>query len=106
MTHTPATNYWLSIGRNVGAEPMNATDWRYFCHELARIAGRHGSTITSVRGGVAQWDGNDEDTFLLLVTIPARNVARIRKDLARLARDYEQDAIGFVGGNDDGLVTP
>ena len=99
MTTTNHPTYWISIGRNVGAEPMSDYDWNHFRYTLAREAGKAGTIVASVRDGVSAWHGGEEDTFLLLVSIPsARKVSALKLSLARLARDYDQDAIGFVGG--------
>lgn len=90
--------YWVSIGRNVGASPMSEDAWRAFRHgvddAVVRVAGRY---VTSVRGS-STWAGAAEETYLLLATIPAENVAELRRILARLATAHDQDAIGFVGG--------
>jgi hypothetical protein len=91
--------YWLSIGRNIGDEPMSQFDWKNFKHEFSRIVGRHAAILTSVRDGIASWGGEDEESFLLLANIrPGRNSDALQRSLERLARDYEQDAIGIVGG--------
>jgi hypothetical protein len=93
-THT----YWISIGRNVGAEPMSEQDWCDFFANVHTACLLWGDVITNVTGR-SFWNGDDEEARLILVSIDTDyGVANLRSSLARWAKHYRQDAIGMVGG--------
>ena len=98
MTTTNHHTYWISIGRNVGAEPMRRGDWEAFQDATERyILRRRAAILTSVVGR-GDWEGEPEETCLYLIQISGAEVATLRSALAYLARVYGQDGIGFVGG--------
>lgn len=102
---TATETYWVSIGRNVGAEPLSDEGWECFQDATEKaILRRRASILTSV-AGVSDWQGLEEQTVLYLLTISSAEVPTLRIGLAHLAKSYRQDAIGFVGGPGETLVT-
>ncbi len=96
---------WVSIGRNVGSDPMNDQDWSDFFAHVHTACLVWGNVVTNVTGR-SFWNGDEEETKLILVTIPtAYGPENLRRSLARLAAQYGQEAIGFVGGPGESLVT-
>lgn len=103
----PATEtYWVSIGRNVGAEPMSDQDWWDFLAMTNTACLRAGDVLTNVRGR-SFWGVTPEETYLCLVAISTPwGLADLRTSLGRLASLYHRDAIGLVGGAGETLVRP
>jgi hypothetical protein len=103
-THT----YWVSIGGNIRGEAMDpATEWHGFRLDLATILADVDADILSTVDGSSSWENVNERSHLVLFSIPAANDPALRSRLAHLARLYEQDAIGLVGGpGTDTLVYP
>ena len=93
-THT----YWLSIGRNVGAEPMSGRLWELFRHDVDTLPIIHDGAVLATVHGSSSWEGIEEETYLVLATIPTYAVENVRTVLAALATYYRQDGSGFVGG--------
>ena len=101
-THT----YWASIGRNVApgklrpAGPLADDQWNWFASDLRSVVTNHDGTILAeVTGGRSTWEGESEETYLLLFTAPdSHAVEIIRAVFASIARYYCQDCIGLVGG--------
>jgi hypothetical protein len=103
-TMTERHTYWVSIGRNIADRPMSQTEWLEF-QDLVReaVALANGETVTVVRGS-STWQEQEEETFLLLASVPATYVHVLRDRLAALAGAFDQDAIGFVGGSSDATL--
>lgn len=102
-----SATYWVSIGRNVDGVPMSEQDWCDFFAHTHTACLVWGNVITNVTGR-SFWNGDDEETRLILVTLSEPwQEANLRTSLARLARQYRQEAIGFVGGpGTDTLIRP
>jgi hypothetical protein len=85
---------------------MSEQDWCDFFANVHTSCVRAGEVITNVTGR-SFWNGQDEDTRLILVSVPDANLATLRQSLARWAKHYRQDAIGFVADPfGDTLITP
>lgn len=101
---TERHTYWISIGRNVGPDPMSDTRWSQFRSDVHQSAAYFGDIITTVQGESA-WHGQTEETYLVLVAVKYdSNVDGLRGVLATIAKQYRQEAIGFVGGPGSTLV--
>ncbi len=110
MNHTEPTThtYWISIGRNVEDTPLTAGQWFTFQEEIrSTVANIGGGVIETEVTGSSSWEGQEEDTHLFLVTVDAARVDWVKLSLSSLARAYNQDAIGFVGGpGTDTVIRP
>lgn len=93
-THT----YWVSIGRNVGSEPMNLAEWHAFHKDVRDIVFEVKGTILETVHGRGAWRDGEEESILILATIPGHRVDYVRTILASIASIFHQEAIGFVGG--------
>lgn len=93
QTHT----YWASIGGN-GPDGQPLPDWPDFQRALVQTLEYIGADILATVDGASSWQGVPEQTRLVLFTIRADRVEVLREDLAILARAYDQEAIGLVGG--------
>lgn len=102
---TDQSTYWVSIGRNVGDTPLSHDDWQTFHRDVRdTIHECHGTILSTVRG-TSEWEGTNEDCVLILATFPTPvYVASVRAILASLARHWQQDAIGLVGGSGESLI--
>jgi hypothetical protein len=102
-THT----YWVSIGRNVGADPLSDAGWTDFQESVVSTILRHGRLVSQVEGRSVSSDWSPEDTALFLTVVPADHVPNVRAILSATASYYGQEAIGFVGGpSTDTLIRP
>lgn len=103
MTNEQHT-YWISIGRNVGANPLSETEWGDFRADVRSTVEVYGRIECEVEGS-STYLGVPEDTYLILVEVDADTVQRLSRALPPIGYQYGQDAIGFVGGPGDGLIT-
>lgn len=99
---------YVSIGRNIGGEPMPDDDWANFKADVVdRLAG-YGDLVT-VAEGMGVYDGVREATAIFALVVDGDlDTDRLRGDLARLARLYRQECIAlaitpveFVAAADD-----
>jgi hypothetical protein len=100
--------YWLTIGRNIDQERAELSDraWNNFREDLDYAIKRcDGRTVSTIVGGTARWQGEEEDTYGHLITIAATDVEYLRQQLRSLAAFYGQEAIGMVGGPGPSIVT-
>ena len=93
----PTVTFALSIGRNVGAEPMSTERWGQFKSEIDHALSVFGATLYSKAESKGQFQGMPEHGCIWLGTISghAMRIA-LKPHLAKLARIYSQEAIGLV----------
>lgn len=101
----------VTVGRNVGSEPMAAESWDSFRERVAdclamwcRIDVQGGFFMLSHSHGVGEWDGVPEDNY----TVTAYGIERmgdaasvfesVQSSMAGYARVWEQDAIAVTFG--------
>lgn len=94
-------NITVSIGRNIGAEPMDSPSWYRFQLRLHDALEESGEIVCQTIGR-SVWTDTDglttsEESYSVVVAPygPAE-VERIRADLAGLARTYCQDSIALT----------
>jgi len=89
----------ISIGRNIGNEPMHYTRWAQFQADLFYDVNvfAHG-TVYAANLGRGQWDGNFEDNYVLTATVPDEHVDALRERLKLIRDDYQQEAIALLVG--------
>lgn len=106
--------YMVTIGRNVGTEPMPRDTWAAFIRDVrstlewaqltrsvtAEVEERHGRTI---------WDGQHEDSVRLNFRTESElypeTVAQIRTELRDYCERYGQEAIALCIGHSE-LIEP
>lgn len=96
-THTVS----VSFGRNVGDTPMPERDWATFRSSVAALVPVQYGSFTSDAG---KWNGNAEESALILGTVNSQELAFLRTRLAELAAEYRQDGIGLLVQNDTDTV--
>lgn len=99
----------VSFGRNIGADPMPAADWRRFRTKVRRaLVDACPDAVLETHHGVGVWDGVREQSCK--VTALAGDLAptalgRLHSALGELAAAFRQDAIAVTVGRSE-LVTP
>jgi len=95
----------ISIGRNVGSEPMSDFDWSLFRNSVRGIADLFKGTSTmiiEVDGKGGEWLGIPEETRVFMIVNPLIRsqslVDHVRECLRSVADEFEQDAIALVFG--------
>lgn len=88
------TNYIVTIGRNVGDEPMEATEWLEFREKVATAILRHGFTVLTEAVGEGFWEGDVEDSAIWVFTGEGTEYL-LHNELGHLAYAYGQDAIAW-----------
>lgn len=97
----------VSIGRNIGNEPMSDRDWIFFQNDVADVIRREGE-MPEVHSGTGMWDGIRETSVHLTVYrefVTEGMRYAYRQGLARLASHYGQDAIALTISEPE-LVSP
>lgn len=92
----------VTIGRNIGRVPMALPDWATFSTAVRDRLAWHleGATVTE-HDGTGDWEGVREESVVITaygapVTLNAQIL--LTRDLATLARNFEQDAIAVTFG--------
>jgi len=95
----------ISIGRNVGSEPMDSFDWALFRNSVRGIADLFKGTSTmiiEVEGKGGEWLGVPEETRVFMIINPLIRsqeiVDHVKECLSSIAQEFEQDAIALVFG--------
>lgn len=99
-------SYTITIGRNVGTEPMSEPDWvefRVLVEQTIETLLRPDALF--VYDGMGEWSGDAEEStaFLAISEVPAG--AALDHRLGMLAEAFGQEAIGWSVG-DAHLATP
>lgn len=89
----------LSLGRNIGDQPMSDRDWRRFLNDAADTIRNQGET-PELHLGSGVWGGVREESARITVyrdEAPTETYrAHLRAFLPVIAARYGQDAIGLV----------
>lgn len=101
----------ITIGRNVGDEPMSDDEWWRF-RQTARLfmVETFGTEIAMEwHDGFGEWNGVQEDSYKVTALsdyAPTRGqVERFREFLPGLAAKFHQDALAVTFGHSE-LITP
>src|SRR5687767_11374488 len=97
MQHTVV----VTIGRNVGDKPMTTTMWSLFKTSVWLAINVRGVVVQSpfVNGDSCQlgtWEGTCEDAAAYVAFVHKDQLARLASDLASVAREHNQQCIGFI----------
>lgn len=104
----------VTIGRNIGSDPMLPAMWRQFKEDVAYVLRECGASIIqqpridSDADAVGMWEGAVcEEAATFVAFIDARYRATPVPHLRKLAAKYSQDAIGWiVADGTDNLIRP
>ena len=97
----PGSLLVVTIGRNVGIEPMSDARWSEFQDRVIATVRRHFAHSQSFGPfyGVGEWDGvTEESAVLTFLTSYPGSTDRFAVDLAELSSEYDQDAIAWSFG--------
>lgn len=95
----------ITIGRNVGDEPMSADRWSEFTTSVRNALERHGAEVWTSAAYTGSWEGASEDSHVFLGGAEALDGHELRRELGALAGEYGQEAIGLNVGPAE-LVRP
>lgn len=91
------TSTVVSVGRNIGSEPMSDTDWLGFRIELEQCLEPFGVLFAGT--GQGSWDGSGEQSHTVVCgALDIEETAQVQAWLSDLARSYGQEAIAFTVG--------
>jgi hypothetical protein len=103
--------YSLTIGRNIGSEPMTKLSWGWFQHdamEMLRSAALDAALHVEAEErsfGTGVWDGIAEDNATLSIRTPTLMdesvLNQLRKSVKTLAATFRQDAIALTIGTSE-----
>jgi len=96
----------ITVGRNVGDEPMSRGRWSLLRAELDKLFGFYFPANVVQRppynvdqGQNGTWEGTTEeqaDAWVALVRWDDMDIWRVKRELRDIARQYGQEAIGFI----------
>lgn len=93
------TTIVVSIGRNVGDEPMRDDRWDEFREEAIDVVCRYGVVVFSGTGtGIDPGTTIIEQSFTLVATLTT-NITGLYRELAELAWAFGQESIALTTGN-------
>lgn len=111
MTETHDVTAVVTIGRNVGDEPLSNIRWEAYQYDVNRvIAGVTDNVfLTPSFAGSSQrgvWDGGSEESAVWAFTFDSAgyNEDRLRQRLANVASWYDQEAIGLIIQREPGTL--
>lgn len=91
----------ITIGRNVGARPMNDNAWNAFIERIQSTLAEHSFTVDTFHG-VGEWDGVTESNARIAGRIdaaPPRDVINgIMERVERIGAIHAQDAVAVTIG--------
>lgn len=93
--------YVLSIGRNVGNEPMSEPAWRTFKASLGDTCEAFGLSIVFKGEGEGIYEGESEQSYTVVATGAIRSDGSplsFSASLKILARTFRQEAIALTQG--------
>jgi hypothetical protein len=96
--------FTVTIGRNVGSEPMEQSQWNDFVWETRTVCESVSPELWANAAHRNSWNGISEDSFILygpLVDNDDSTVEFLRNRLDTLATKYRQDAIGLSIGESE-----
>jgi hypothetical protein len=89
----------VSIGRNVGDQPMPENRWQDFRDGISGYLARFADVVyVDAAHSVGEWDGILEDSATYVAAVPAANVNGLRACLVLDCWQYGQDAIALTIG--------
>lgn len=98
----------LTIGRNVDGRPMSAVAWLDFKESLAIAADAYRSAPAAILGrydGAGIWEGTEEDSAAILLTVDAADLPALDQELIALAESFGQECIGRLVHHHGGRLT-
>jgi hypothetical protein len=85
----------ISVGRNIGIEPMDDSRWEQFVDDVLSLIHKHGGEVYTIADGGGAWDGVAEQSAVIVFGGTSHDFA---DELSALASAYGQEAIGLLSG--------
>ena len=96
---TDTTTITISIGRNIGSEPMIGWEWDAFRDGIRSALADLGATVyVDAAASVGEWDGIAEQSATWVAEIDADHVQYVPTYLTALCAQFNQDAIALTAG--------
>lgn len=91
----------VTVGRNIGREPMLQSRWMGLQGRIEFALSQRGTLIqrpsNKMVGQLGSWEGQQEDAACFVALIPSKaGLDFLRGRMVELARAYKQEAIGFI----------
>lgn len=89
-------NVNVTIGRNIGAEPMRLGDWNWFKYDVIGLIPTDAVILN--RGPLkGQWEGQSEECWTISFLVDSQETADVFcKGLVPIAAKFHQDAIAVL----------
>lgn len=95
----------VSIGRNVGDEPMSTEEWLLFKHEVRDSMNIASAVVYAEAEGQGEWEGVGEETCVWIFSVVSdMRKEELRHELADLSDYFQQDAIAWLEGETEFLT--
>jgi hypothetical protein len=92
------TTVTVSIGRNVGDEPLSPDRWLAFKYAVRSGLGEDATVYVDGAASIGQWQGVSEESATWVADIEETRAALLSRHLAKVALEYGQDAIALTLG--------
>jgi hypothetical protein len=90
---------YVSIGRNIGGEPMGLAQWEDFRSAVYDAVAQYAGPVVTSAEGVGIYEGERETTYVVVgATYGGHHLWVTLQDLAR---EFEQDSIALTCGTTD-----
>jgi len=95
----------ISIGRNIGDEPMSTYSWDGFRGAVRALVDAYAGPVVFAGTGEGIYDGLEEEAFTVIgaestenIGTRAKDLQTLKSELRSLAGDYRQDSIAWTRG--------
>ncbi len=98
------TQMTVTIGRNVGSEPMSDLKWSNFIEDVLKINDllTEAPLFSDDFDATSKWQDEPEESVIFVWILPRaldqETLKNVQKHIRKLVRDYSQDAISFGYG--------
>lgn len=91
----------VTLGRNVAGVPVSVDEWKRRERSLEDLVRTHTETVYTVAEGFGEWDGQREESFIIVFAIDEGMLKVLRLVVRVLATLWDQEAIALVVGETD-----
>lgn len=96
------TTVTVTIGRNIGSEPMDSDRWEAFQEDIRTILGQgvgRESSWIETHYGVGEWDGvREESAKITILDADKSHMIGVHAPLRQVCETYGQDAVALATG--------
>lgn len=89
----------ITVGRNIGTEPMHDCEWDELRTDLRALLARLGATVhVDCAAGRGTWDGIEEENVTTVAGLDAGALDALATGVATLRDRFRQDAVAMTIG--------